>query len=397
MPAGDYTPNEWANAVLRRLKIKATRANTRALVGWSKAEGGHWNNTAKYNPLNTTQNMPGSGDTGTQGNISVYRDWNQGVDATVKTLNNGMYGGILNALKGNDPVAVGRAVQASPWGTKSDLILKTIASAPGHPLSGAGRTALSAASSPTIGSTPTASPQQPSTASRLLDIVSRANAQPEAQGLPISQGFNAPDNNTLSMAQAASARLQQQQQTSMEMIQALKGAPEDTSEDTWSASQDPSPLVGASRGGSNGEGAEASISWAESKLGFKETGTNAGGIASYLNKQFGMSNQPWCAMFTSAAATKGGAPMSARTASVAQVRALADAGDGYKKGVFSGKQARRGDFIMWGNNHIAMVTGNKDGKISYIGGNQSDGVTTGSTSAGSVDAVRPLYGARRRG
>jgi hypothetical protein len=32
-----------------------TPANVKAMVGWQRAEGGHWHNDARYNPLNTTQ------------------------------------------------------------------------------------------------------------------------------------------------------------------------------------------------------------------------------------------------------------------------------------------------------------------------------------------------------
>lgn len=164
-----------------------------------------------------------------------------------------------------------------------------------------------------------------------------------------------------------------------------------------------SPLVAeASSGGGSGPststgGAQAALGWAESKLGFKESGTNAGGLASYLNQQFGMSNAPWCAMFTSAAVTKGGAPASARTASVAEIRRQAEAGGGgYQKGFVDAGRARPGDLILFGNNHVGMVRSVKNGRINYVGGNQSDGVTEASVPVGGGDIVRPRYGARKR-
>ena len=46
------TQEEWAKELLSRLGIKATTPNVTALVAWAKAEGGHWNNTARFNPLN---------------------------------------------------------------------------------------------------------------------------------------------------------------------------------------------------------------------------------------------------------------------------------------------------------------------------------------------------------
>jgi hypothetical protein len=129
--AKDLTPAQFSTAVLQRLGIRPTSANVRAMVGWAKAEGGHWNNSARYNPLNTTQPERGAGNTGSQGNIKVYRNWNQGVQATVETLKNGHYGAILHALRGNNPLAVANAIGQTPWGTNGSLVRQTIASTSG--------------------------------------------------------------------------------------------------------------------------------------------------------------------------------------------------------------------------------------------------------------------------
>jgi hypothetical protein len=125
----------FAVAVLKRLGAPVTPANVRALTGWEKAEGGHWHNQARFNPLNTTEPMPGAGNTGSQGNIKVYRSPQQGVNATVRTLKNGRYAGILAAFaNGHNPNAVAQAIGNSPWGTSGGLVAQTIAStpAPGH-------------------------------------------------------------------------------------------------------------------------------------------------------------------------------------------------------------------------------------------------------------------------
>jgi hypothetical protein len=129
----DLTPGQFSVAVLRRLGIQPTAGAVQAMIGWQKAEGGHWHNTARYNPLNTTQPAPGAGNTGTQGNIKVYRSWDQGIDATVQTLKNGHYGAILNALKTGHAGAVAGAIGQTPWGTSGDLVRRTIMStaAPG--------------------------------------------------------------------------------------------------------------------------------------------------------------------------------------------------------------------------------------------------------------------------
>lgn len=133
---GSVTRAQFARTVLNRLGIHPTDANVQAMIGWERAEGGHWNNTARYNPFNTTLDMPGSGDTGTQGNISIYRNWEQGVQATVKTLSNGLYAPILQALKHGSPTDVAGAIDSSPWGTHGSYIRDVIAEAPGHKGSG---------------------------------------------------------------------------------------------------------------------------------------------------------------------------------------------------------------------------------------------------------------------
>lgn len=117
----------WAVRLLNRLDIKPNRQNVKALVGWQRAEGGHYNNDARFNPLNTTQPMPGAGNTGTQGNIKVYRSPKQGLRATVKTLRNGRYDNILGALQQGSAQDVASAIGRTPWGTSSDLVSRTIA------------------------------------------------------------------------------------------------------------------------------------------------------------------------------------------------------------------------------------------------------------------------------
>lgn len=111
-----YTPTTFASAVLSGLGIGSTQQAVSDMVAWEAQEGGNWNNSAQFNPLNTTLNEPGAGNTGTQGNIKSYATWAQGVQATVSTLRS--YTGILNALRQSAPLAEFEAtVNASPWGT----------------------------------------------------------------------------------------------------------------------------------------------------------------------------------------------------------------------------------------------------------------------------------------
>lgn len=91
--------SDFAKALLGALGDPTTPANIASIVAWENREGGNWHNSAKYNPLNTTQKEPGSGMTGTQGDIGVYTSWAQGVLATAQTLTNGRYNDIDAALK----------------------------------------------------------------------------------------------------------------------------------------------------------------------------------------------------------------------------------------------------------------------------------------------------------
>jgi peptidoglycan hydrolase CwlO-like protein len=114
---GEFSQLTWAQALLVAMRFPVTADNIAAVTAWEMAEGGHWYNTAYYNPLNTTQSMPGATVFNSVG-VKAYTSWKQGLEATMITLKNGYYGGILDALKrGNDSEAVARAVGASPWGT----------------------------------------------------------------------------------------------------------------------------------------------------------------------------------------------------------------------------------------------------------------------------------------
>jgi hypothetical protein len=114
----DYTPTTWAQALLRLIGVPVNQGNTSAVVAWEAAEGGNWHNSDKYNPLNTTQSAPGAVSTNSAG-VKAYTSWDQGLQATATTLQNGLYGSILGALKSGTPQDVVNAVVGSPWGTKS--------------------------------------------------------------------------------------------------------------------------------------------------------------------------------------------------------------------------------------------------------------------------------------
>ena len=114
---GQFTQLTWAKALLVTMRLPVTADNVAAITAWEMAEGGHWYNSAHYNPLNTTQSMPGATIFNSVG-VKAYTSWKQGLQATVITLRNGYYGSILAALRrGDDAAAVAAAVGASPWGT----------------------------------------------------------------------------------------------------------------------------------------------------------------------------------------------------------------------------------------------------------------------------------------
>lgn len=97
--AGSVTPTSFAKSLLTALNAPLTAANVKSIVDWEALEGGNWDNTATYNPLNTTQAEPGYGETGTQGNIGAYTSWAQGLQATVQTLTSSIYSPIVSALQ----------------------------------------------------------------------------------------------------------------------------------------------------------------------------------------------------------------------------------------------------------------------------------------------------------
>ena len=114
---GTGSSKKWAKTLLSKLGYKDTSQNMAALTTWAAWEGGHWYNPAHYNPLNTTQRYHGSTSMNKVG-VQSYKTWDDGYDATIKTLKNGYYPNILKGfLKGNDAKTTLTAVSRSPWGT----------------------------------------------------------------------------------------------------------------------------------------------------------------------------------------------------------------------------------------------------------------------------------------
>ena len=113
------TSEKFAKKVLEGLKLPTSANNVDALLAWMAFEGGHWGNPVfKYNPLNTTQKMPGSHSPGGVAGVQAYPDWKTGAAATVKTLSYDAYAHIRASLaESNPPDVTLLAVKSSPWGT----------------------------------------------------------------------------------------------------------------------------------------------------------------------------------------------------------------------------------------------------------------------------------------
>lgn len=121
--AHGYSAETFAEALLQRLGVPVSAENIDFITSWEAAEGGHWNNSATYNPLNTTLHLPGSGPMGGNPNqnggdpVQAYKTWEDGLNATIQTLQHSRYQGIIAALHANNPQAAAQAAVNSGWGT----------------------------------------------------------------------------------------------------------------------------------------------------------------------------------------------------------------------------------------------------------------------------------------
>jgi hypothetical protein len=111
-------PVQWAQDFLTKLGAPVTASNVQAVSAWEQAEG----TKASFNPLATTQ----GGYTGeTQFNsvgVKNFATYQDGIDANVKVITNGLYGNILAALQqGTSAMDVAKAITSSPWGTGSGV------------------------------------------------------------------------------------------------------------------------------------------------------------------------------------------------------------------------------------------------------------------------------------
>ncbi len=111
---GDATPsaNGFGLRLLEGLGAPVTAANLKFLDAWQRAEGG-----SPDNPFNTSQRERGARTFNSDG-VKRYGSMEVGLHATIATLRNGLYGGVLHALyRGDSPHAAALALRNSPWGS----------------------------------------------------------------------------------------------------------------------------------------------------------------------------------------------------------------------------------------------------------------------------------------
>lgn len=116
---GEGKQQDWAKDFLSRLGKPTTDSNIKAVTTWMAWEGGHWKNTANWNPLNTTMPAAGASSMNKVG-VKSYTDYEQGMQATLNTIKVNKYGypAILKALEsGNNTQGVIDAINSSKWGT----------------------------------------------------------------------------------------------------------------------------------------------------------------------------------------------------------------------------------------------------------------------------------------
>jgi murein DD-endopeptidase MepM/ murein hydrolase activator NlpD len=110
----------WATKLLTAIGAPISESNITALTTWQQHEGGHWNNSASFNPLNTTLDMGNSQSMNSVG-VKRYNSWDEGITATVNTLTGSKadargYSAIVNALKsGASTETILTAVSNSAW------------------------------------------------------------------------------------------------------------------------------------------------------------------------------------------------------------------------------------------------------------------------------------------
>jgi hypothetical protein len=112
--------------ILDELDAPVTKENLAFFYAWRQAEGAK----AAFNPFNTTQSKEGSTlwnclkkkDGKCSAGVRNYKTENDGVEATVKTLTNGLYRCIVNGLQNNvGAKEIAECDSLEKWGTRDGI------------------------------------------------------------------------------------------------------------------------------------------------------------------------------------------------------------------------------------------------------------------------------------
>jgi len=98
--------------VLKAAGAPNTSANRQFLRNWQKHEGGWTNNSASFNPLNTTQ---GPGKSINSVGVKAFADYGTGVKMTAETMLNGRYPNIVAGLRSGNAYNVDSRSDLSVW------------------------------------------------------------------------------------------------------------------------------------------------------------------------------------------------------------------------------------------------------------------------------------------
>lgn len=105
--------DEFYKKVLQCLGAKPTKGNMSFMYAWRQAEGAK----AKFNPFNTTKNMPGATRFNSVG-VKNYKTMEDGIRATCETIKLGYYTDIVNGLKNDVGLyELSRMESLKKWGT----------------------------------------------------------------------------------------------------------------------------------------------------------------------------------------------------------------------------------------------------------------------------------------
>jgi len=113
----------WATQLLSALGAPVTDTSINALTTWQSREGGHWENSASFNPLNTTYDPDKKYESMNSVGVRRYPSWTEGISATVNTLTGNKadsrgYTAIVDALRsGADTSTILSAISNSAWVT----------------------------------------------------------------------------------------------------------------------------------------------------------------------------------------------------------------------------------------------------------------------------------------